>query len=447
VHSTLNYHVIKDPVHGVMEFSSQEDAWIKPFIDHPLFQRLRHIKQSGMADLIFPGATHTRLNHGLGCCYIASQMAKKIHLSDQDRQLVMIAGLLHDIGHGPFSHTIEDLFPDRAIRHEMWTPYFLEAFHSDAFLSAYNQRNPEMPLDRDKLIDIQQIIMHEHENKLLTDIVSSQLDADRFDYLLRDSHFCGVSYGQFDLRWMLHCLTIVPTDTGPRLGVTYKGIGVVEHYLMARRLMIRNIYHHYKKFAIERLLVRLFHALSECMQTEPFLEQIRQSLLGRYITHAIGYIKQIAQEGMTEANKRAFFQENFALYCDLRDYHVTDLIAQLVAMEHKHDVIELAKRIHFRHLPEIYFLDIEQMDAVTQAIAQIKQQHGDIRDWQLQVLKMPQLSYTGEDSPIYVRDKTGEIYPITDVSLMVDSLSDTYEHACSLFVDHQVLDKVDLSFL
>ena len=250
--STLNYHVIKDPVHGVMEFSSQEDAWIKPFIDHPYFQRLRHIKQAGMADLIFPGATHTRFNHGLGCCYVASQIAKKIHLSAADKQLVMIAGLLHDIGHGPFSHTIEDLFSERCVRHEMWTPYFLEAFQSDAFIQDYNQRNPDAPLSKAKLFEIQQIIMHAHPNLLLTDIVSSQLDADRFDYLLRDSHFCGVRYGQFDLRWMLHCLTIVPTEQGPRLGVTYKGVGVVEHYLAARRLMIRNIYHHYKKFAIER---------------------------------------------------------------------------------------------------------------------------------------------------------------------------------------------------
>jgi len=105
-----SFHVIKDPVHDTMQFTSLEDNWIKPFIDSPNFQRLRHIKQLGMGDYIFPGAVHTRFNHCIGCCYIAGQIAHKIGLGEEDRQLVMIACLLHDIGHGPFSHAFEDIF-------------------------------------------------------------------------------------------------------------------------------------------------------------------------------------------------------------------------------------------------------------------------------------------------------------------------------------------------
>ena len=102
---------------------------------------------------------------------------------------------------------------------------------------------------------IADMIMHKPINKsVLADIVSSQLDADRLDYLLRDSHFCGVRYGEFDFRWMLHCMAIVESKEGERLGITHKGIGVVEHYLMARRLMTRNIYHSQKKLAL-----RIFH--------------------------------------------------------------------------------------------------------------------------------------------------------------------------------------------
>src|SRR5579863_8652321 len=137
-HPHVMYHVIKDPVHGTMQFTTAEDNWIKPFIDSPNFQRLRHIKQLGMGDFIFPGAVHTRFNHCLGCCYIGSQIAHKIELSEEERQLGMIACLLHDIGHGPFSHTFEDLFYKKLIRHEDWTPFFLADYRSKEFFTYYN---------------------------------------------------------------------------------------------------------------------------------------------------------------------------------------------------------------------------------------------------------------------------------------------------------------------
>src|SRR5476649_2227897 len=108
------------------------------------------------------------------------------------------------------------------------------------------------------------MIMHRApKRRVLADIVSSQMDADRLDYLLRDSHFCGVSYGQFDFRWLLHCMAIVNAKQGERLGITHKGIGVVEHYLMARRLMIRNIYFLQKKLALEYLLIQLLILIAE----------------------------------------------------------------------------------------------------------------------------------------------------------------------------------------
>ena len=242
------FHVIKDPVHGTMQFTTLENNWIKPFIDSPHFQRLRHIKQLGMGDLIFPGAVHTRFNHCLGCCYIASQIAHKIGLAEEERQLVMIACLLHDIGHGPFSHAFEDVFHRKLIRHEAWTPFFLNDYRTPEFFAYYNRCNPRHHLSEEKFILIEEMIMHKSRVKrVLADIVSSQLDADRLDYLLRDSHFCGVAYGQFDFRWMLNSMMIVNAPQGERLGLTHKGIGVVEHYLMARRLMTRNIYHHQKK--------------------------------------------------------------------------------------------------------------------------------------------------------------------------------------------------------
>ncbi len=137
--ATTMFHVIKDPVHDTIQFTSEEDRWIKPFIDSPHFQRLRHIKQMGLGDLIFPGAVHTRFNHCIGCCYVGSQIAKKIGLNDADRQLVMIACLLHDIGHGPFSHAFEGIFTKKTIRHEAWTKNFLAAYATDEFFEHYNK--------------------------------------------------------------------------------------------------------------------------------------------------------------------------------------------------------------------------------------------------------------------------------------------------------------------
>src|SRR5476651_1965226 len=173
------YHVIKDPVHGTMQFSAEEDNWIKPFIDSPNFQRLRHIKQLGMGDFIFPGAVHTRFNHCLGCCYIASQIAHKVGLAEEERQLVIIACLLHDIGHGPFSHTFEDIFHHKLIRHEAWTPFFLADYLKPEFFAAYNKLNPKDQLTEEKFALIQAMIMHKSPKKrVMADIVSSQMDAD-----------------------------------------------------------------------------------------------------------------------------------------------------------------------------------------------------------------------------------------------------------------------------
>src|ERR1700733_14397887 len=178
--TTNRYHVIKDPVHGTLQFSSIEDAWVKPFIDSTNFQRLRHIKQLGMGDYIFPGAVHSRFNHCLGCCYVASQIAQKICLADEERQLVMIACLLHDIGHGPFSHAFEGIFYDKLIKHEDWTPYFLADYGSKDFFQTYNRLNPRYHLNEDKFRVIAEMIMHKPVQKnVLADIVSSQLDSDR----------------------------------------------------------------------------------------------------------------------------------------------------------------------------------------------------------------------------------------------------------------------------
>ncbi len=434
------YHVIKDPVHGTMQFTSAEDAWVKPFIDSPNFQRLRHIKQLGMGDFIFPGAVHSRFNHSLGCCYIGSQIAQKIGLADEERQLVMIACLLHDIGHGPFSHAFEGIFQPTLIRHEDWTPYFLADYGSKNFFIDYNRQNPRHHLTTEKFHDIAKMIMHVPiAKRVLADIVSSQLDADRLDYLLRDSHFCGVRYGEFDFHWMLHCMAIVQSAEGERLGITHKGIGVVEHYLMARRLMTRNIYHSQKKLAIEAWLVQLLSYLAAHLEEDARYADLQKTRLGAFLMSANRY-NQLAITDKQTKHKEEFLAANYANYKELCDYDVFALIKSLAELGDVTPATQIAMRLQKRCMPKIVRLD-EDNQTIKTTLNEFKMKHQhDIQDWQLLLIQTPHQSYSDAAEPILVVNEQGSIKPIGHFSLMINAIADKFEHITFLAIDKILLD-------
>lgn len=434
------FHVIKDPVHGTMQFTSTEDAWVKPFIDSPNFQRLRHIKQLGMGDFIFPGAVHTRFNHCLGCSYVASQIAHKIGLADEERQLVMIACLLHDIGHGPFSHAFEGIFYNKLIKHEDWTPFFLADYGTRDFFQHYNRMNPRYHLTEDKFRVIAEMIMHKPVAKsVLADIVSSQLDSDRLDYLLRDSHFCGVKYGEFDFRWMLHCMAIVESNEGERLGITHKGIGVVEHYLMARRLMTRNIYHSQKKLALETLLVQLLATLAENLEYHDSYSDIRHTRLGKFLIAANRFNQAVENSRNAEEFKREFIEQNYQGYKELCDYDVFSLIKQLAEINDSTACCEMAVRLQQRRMPKIVRLDHAELNSIENELREFKSVHrNDFQDWQIMLIQTPHRSYSGEDDPILVLNENGEIRPISEFSFMINAISDRLEHIAFLAVDVKI---------
>jgi HD superfamily phosphohydrolase len=443
------FHVMKDPVHGTMQFTTAEDHWVKPFIDSPTFQRLRHIKQLGMGDYIFPGAVHTRFNHCIGCSYVASQIAHKIGLAEEERQLVMIACLLHDVGHGPFSHTFEDIFHHKLIRHEAWTPYFLAEFRTPEFFAKYNRHNPRHHLTEEKFLRIEEMIMHKSTMKsVIADIVSSQLDADRLDYLLRDSHFCGVAYGQFDFRWMLHCMAIVEGSQGERLGLTHKGIGAVEHYLMARRLMTRNIYHSQKKLALEYFLIKLLQTLAESIEDYAAFAEIKATPLGKFLLAANQFNRTIPGENLLDAHKQQFLSENYANYKELCDYDVFAIVRLLAHTNNNHPASQLALRIQNRVMPIIVPLDHVNIQAARHMLEEFKQKHQKtIQDWQLAIIKTPHQSYKAEEDPILVRTEQGKVKPINEISLMINAISDKYENTAFLCVDAGILSHPEIQQL
>jgi len=441
-HGKSASHAIKDPVHGTMEFTAPENRWIKPFIDSSTFQRLRHIKQMGLGDYIFPGGVHTRFSHCIGCSYVASEIAEKTGLTAPERQQVMLACLLHDVGHGPFSHVFEDLFVGRAIRHEAWTPFFLRDFRTEAFFDYYNRLNPDHPLTAEKLDQIEDMIMHRSKgNPLLSDIVSSQLDADRLDYLLRDNHFCGVTYGEFDLHWMLNTMTPIQTPAGLRLGITLKGVGVVEQYLMARRLMTKNIYHHRKKLALEFYLVELLAALARDLDHVQAFKPVAGTSVGKFL-RALNAFNLAATQNPDDLTRlrEAFLQEQHVHYRQMCDDDIFALLRTLSGLSGDHVAIRLAKRILERQMPVIVEPESTDTVHIKSLLDDFHAQHaGEIEPFQFALIQSPHHSYLAGSDPILVEKSPGQVKTLDQMSPLIRALSDYTEKTVFLCVDRDII--------
>lgn len=222
--------VFKDPVHRYIYVS---DQLIWQLIGTREFQRLRRIKQLGTSFLTFHGAEHTRFHHSLGVYEITRQLIDvfngRADWDDQYRELTLAAALLHDVGHGPFSHAFENVF---GVNHETWTErIILGDTEIKKVLDQVGEGFAE---------EVASIINKTHPNQLLVTMISSQLDVDRMDYLLRDAHFAGVSYGKFDLERMLRVLRPAPNQ----MVVKQSGMHSIEDYIMRRYQMYWQVYLH-----------------------------------------------------------------------------------------------------------------------------------------------------------------------------------------------------------
>jgi HD superfamily phosphohydrolase len=230
--------IIRDPVHDVIAFRLDKpaDALLYQLLNAAEFQRLRRIRQLGMATFAYPGADHSRYSHSLGVMETArrilNQLKGTVEIDPEQEKACLVAALLHDLGHGPFSHVFERV---SGIHHERLTHRVILDPDSEVhrILITHDKLLPEHVLH---------LLKHHHERSFYSDILSSQLDADRLDYLLRDNHMTGSRYGDFDLTWLLHAFTVDPTTN--RLAVTAKGVSAVEAYLQARYHMYRNVYFH-----------------------------------------------------------------------------------------------------------------------------------------------------------------------------------------------------------
>lgn len=269
---------IRDPIHGSIILSPKE----LKIVNHPAFQRLRHIKQLGFIDLAFPGATNSRYSHSLGAMHVATRIFDKIFSTDdlpenlfkQFRQIVRLAVLLHDVGHAPLSHSTEIAMPNlaelqlklplekipvRRATHEDYTfKLITDSSLADTLAKLFSEENIS-PLQIAELLSdaiSPNSFVHNRINyrPILKQIVSSECDADRMDYLLRDSFYCGVSYGKFDLDWLIANLISVEKDNSVFMGITSKAIFTYEDFLLSRYHMFASVYLHHTPIIFDKML-------------------------------------------------------------------------------------------------------------------------------------------------------------------------------------------------
>ncbi len=236
--------IFNDPVYGFINIPYNI---IFDLIEHPYFQRLRRIKQLGLTDHVYPGALHTRFHHALGAMHLMTQAidilrSKGVEISNKEAKAAAIAILLHDIGHGPFSHVLEHTLVN--IHHEELSLFFMEELNKEF---------------KGKLTVAIQIFKNEYPKAFLHQLVSGQLDMDRMDYLTRDSFFTGVYEGVIGYDRIIKMLSVKDGN----LVVEHKGIYSIEKFLIARRLMYWQVYLHKTVVASEQMLVKVLKRAKE----------------------------------------------------------------------------------------------------------------------------------------------------------------------------------------
>lgn len=312
--------IFNDPIYG---FITIPNALIFDLIEHKYFQRLRRITQMGLSYLVYPGAHHTRFHHALGSMFLMQKAVgilrfKGVTISEKEENALLIAILLHDIGHGPFSHAMEHSIVN-GITHEELSLFFME------------QLNREFNGSLTLAITI---FKGEYHRKFMYQLISSQLDMDRADYLKRDSFYTGVAEGNINSERLITMLNVVDNE----LVIEEKGIYSVEKFLTARRLMYWQVYLHKTSLAAEQLLIRLLQRANELTLKGETLEASK----------ALSFFLN------TNVTKSEFNEEILETFAQLDD---VDILAAMKSWQHHNDFVlsNLSQMIMERELLSIKF--------------------------------------------------------------------------------------------
>ncbi len=390
--------LINDPLHGFVTLPS---ALVYDVVQHPYFQRLRRIRQLGMSEWVYPGATHTRFHHALGAMNLMVKAldtlrGKGVEITDEEKEAAILGILMHDIGHGPYSHTLEYTLA-QGVNHE------------DISIMLMERMNIEFGGALRLAIDI--FRGDYHKKPFLHQLISGELDMDRLDYLMRDSFYTGVSEGIVGVDRLIHMLNVKDGD----LVVEEKGIYSVEKFLVARRLMYWQVYLHKTVIAADALLVSILQRAREMAKTG--------STLGSY--HPLMHFL------FKDVNPDDFNEEDLDLFVLLDDI---DIMSAIKEWQFHEDPIlsEMSKRLLRRHLPKIKdqlepidFGVKQLMRAQASSIFGVQDEH--ILDYFVHVGVLKNDAYRSEGGGIRILKKDGSIVDVAAASdnYNLDSLKDT----------------------
>lgn len=238
---------IRDTIHGFVYRSDQEES----LIDSKVFQRLRGIKQLAFANLVYPGALHTRFDHSIGVMHIGGRMAEQLRLDEKDQDIIRLACLLHDVGHGPFSHVSEELLEKFS---DISSDIEREEIHEKITCSIIkNLKDLDLTeKQKEKIIDL---IQSTNQESLTKSIITGPIDADKQDYLLRDSYYCGVKYGIFDLERLIESLVTVDKGVEKVIAVKESGIHAIEQFVISKYYMSTQVYRHKIRLVTDAMII------------------------------------------------------------------------------------------------------------------------------------------------------------------------------------------------
>ncbi|WP_428740387.1 HD domain-containing protein [Tenacibaculum sp.] len=315
---TNKLKIINDPIYG---FISIPNSLIFDIIEHPYFQRLRRVTQMGLSNLVYPGANHTRFHHAIGCMHLMQKAVrvlrmKNVEISEEEANALYIAILLHDIGHGAYSHALEHSIVN-GITHEEISLKFMKALNEE-----FNG----------KLTLAIQVFEGKYHRTFLYQLISSQLDIDRLDYLKRDSFYTGVAEGNISSDRLIAMMNVVDDE----LVIEQKGIYSVEKFIIARRLMYWQVYLHKTGLVAENILVNV-------------LKRAKELAMKGVELPASTALKYFLYNPITQEN---FSKKTLQVFSELDDY---DVLSAIKEWKNHEDLVlsELAEMIIDRHLLKV----------------------------------------------------------------------------------------------
>ena len=375
------FKIINDPVHGIITIPN---ALIYSIIQHRYFQRLRKISQNGLTELVYPGAKHSRFNHALGCMHLMQKSIevlkeKGVEISAEEEKGAYVAILLHDLGHGPFSHSLEYSIIDGS-------------HHEEISLQMMEELNREFNGELTLAISI---FTGQYPRKFLSQLVSSQLDVDRLDYLKRDSFFTGVVEGNINPERIISMMNVKNNE----LVIDAKGISSVEKFLMARIFMYNNVYLHKTSFSAENYLIQVLRRAKELTRQGEDL----------FATSAFKYFLEGKESGKLS-------KHGLELFAQLDD---SDVLSAIKEWQFHQDIIlsTLAQAIVERRLPKSEVkIQKNPETKIRKEEERIKKLLGiDDASYFVQQSEIKITPYQTDKHPILIAFKNGNVEEIVDV--------------------------------